>query len=148
MKRLLTITALTLPVLLLAAQLVPVERTNPPAKLEIPAQAEVGAVLQRSCYDCHSNHTRWPWYAHVAPISWFVTRHVSHGRENLNLTEWPLMDVEAQLFLLGEMKEQVEARNMPLDSYLLVHWSARLSDDERDLLLAWIDEEVSLLSGF
>ena len=147
MKTLLTRIALVVLALLLAAQLVPVERTNPPVKLELQAQAEVRAVLEGSCFDCHSNQTQWPWYSHVAPISWFVIRHVSHARDNLNLTEWSLMDVEAQLYLLGEMREQIEEGNMPLDSYLLVHWNARLSDDERDMLLAWIDEEVSLLAG-
>jgi hypothetical protein len=146
MKRLLTRIALSVLVLLLAAQLVPIERTNPPAKLEIPAPAEVGRVLERSCYDCHSNRTQWPWYSYVAPASWFVIRHVRDARENLNLTEWPLMDIEGQLFFLGEMKKQIAADKMPLDSYLLLHWGARLSDTDRSLLLAWIDEEIGLLS--
>jgi hypothetical protein len=134
-------------VLLLVIQLVPVERSNPPAKLEIPAPSGVSEVLQRSCYDCHSNNTRWPWYSYVAPASWFVVRHVRDGRKDLNMTEWPLMDVEKQLFFLGEMKEQIKAKEMPLTSYLLVHWGARLTDDERSELLAWIDDEILLLSS-
>lgn len=146
MKKLLTRFALVLLVLLLAAQLVPVERTNPPAKSEILAPIEVQAVLERSCFDCHSNKTRWPWYSRVAPASWFVARHVREAREDLNLTEWPLMDAEAQQFFLGEMRKQLEAGNMPLDSYLLLHWGARLNDTERELLLTWIDEEISLLT--
>jgi hypothetical protein len=146
MKKLLTRVVLVVLVLLLAIQLIPVERTNPPVKLEIPAPAEAHALLERSCYDCHSNRTRWPWYSYVAPASWFVIRHVRDGRKDLNMTEWPLMDTEAQLFFLGEMKKQLEERNMPLESYLLLHWGARLGDAERDALLAWIDEEIVLLS--
>ena len=147
MKRLLTRGALVVLAVLLVLQLVPVDRDNPPAKLQIPAPPEVQAVLERSCYDCHSNQTRWPWYSYVAPASWFVAEHVHDGRGDLNFTEWPLMDTEAQQFYLGEMKKQLEQRNMPLRSYLLLHWQARLSDAERDLLLAWIDEEIDLLSG-
>lgn len=147
MRKLLTRVGLVVLILLLAIQFVPVERTNPPAKLEIPAPAEAHAVLERSCYDCHSNQTRWPWYSYVAPASWFVADHVRDGRKDLNLTEWPLMDTERQLFFLGEMRKQIEEENMPLDSYLLLHWGARLSDDERGMLLAWIDEEIGLLSS-
>ena len=87
MKKLLTRFALVLLVLLLAAQLVPVERTNPPVKSEILAPTDVQAVLERSCFYCHSNRTRWPWYSRVAPASWFVARHVREAREDLNLTE-------------------------------------------------------------
>jgi len=146
MKKLLRRIALALLVLLLAAQLVPIERPNPPAKLEIPAPAEVGRVLERSCYDCHSNRTQWPWYSYVAPASWFVVRHVRDAREDLNLTEWPLMDIDGQLFFLGEMRKQIAADKMPLYSYRLLHWGARLSNADRTLLLAWIDEEIGLLS--
>lgn len=146
MKKLFTRAALAFLVLLLGAQLVPVERTNPPSKLEILAPADVRALLERSCFDCHSNFTRWPWYSYVAPASWFVIGHVRDARKDLNLTEWPLMDVEAQQFYLGEMKEQIKGGTMPLDSYLLLHWDARLSDAEREMLVGWIDEEVGLLS--
>mgnify|MGYP001824452618 CR=1 FL=1 len=148
MKKLLTRIGLLIAAALLLIQLIPVDRTNPPAKVEIPVPAEVHEVLTRSCYDCHSNQTHWPWYSRVAPASWFVAKHVREGRENLNLTEWPLMDSEAQLYFLGEMKVQIEQKNMPLDSYLLLHWNARLSDPQRALLLAWVDEEVGLLSDF
>ena len=146
MRKLLTRTALAVVAIFLIAQWIPVDRSNPPTKVEIPAPAAVHEMLQRSCYDCHSNRTQWPWYSRVAPVSWFVAKHVREGRENLNLTEWPLMEVEAQLFFLGEMKEQIEAANMPLDSYLIVHWDARLSAAERAMVLDWIDEEVGLLS--
>ena len=147
MKKLLTRIVLAVLILLLAAQVIPVERDNPPAKLEIPAPTEVREMLERSCYDCHSNRTQWPWYSRVAPTSWFVASHVRDGQENLNLTEWPLLDVEAQQFFLGEMKEQIKLQKMPLGSYLILHWDARLSDSERALLVNWIDEEVALLSA-
>lgn len=147
MKKLLTRLALAALVLLLAIQLIPAERTNPPATLEIPAPTEIRAVLERSCFDCHSNRTRWPWYSYVAPASWFVIRHVRDGRSDLNMTEWPLLNAQDQLFFLGEMKKQIKGGTMPLNSYLLLHWDARLSEAEREMLLVWIDEEVNLLSA-
>jgi hypothetical protein len=134
-------------VLLAAAQFVPVERVNPPVKLEILAPPEVKTVLERSCFDCHSNRTRWPWYAYVAPASWFVTHHVEDARGDLNFTEWPAMDFEAQLHDLDEMKEEIEEEEMPLPSYLLVHRSSRLSQQERSMLIAWIEEEMTSLSS-
>ena len=139
--------ALATGLIVLAIQVVPVDRSNPPAKLEIPAPAEVHSLLERSCYDCHSNRTQWPWYSYVAPVSWFVVDHVHDGRQDLNLTEWPAMDNEAQQFYLVEMKKMIEGDEMPLRSYLLLHWSARLSDEDRETLLAWIDDEVLLLAA-
>lgn len=133
---------------LLALQLVPVERANPPGKAEITAPDDVRALLRRSCYDCHSNHTRWPLYSRVAPVSWYVARHVERGRGDLNLTEWPMFDLDAQRFHLGEMKDQVKSREMPLDSYLWLHPGARLSDEERQRLILWIDAELQALSAF
>ena len=148
MKKALKWTLLVAVVAFLAIQFMPAERTNPPVTTEITAPDDVQALLERSCYDCHSNRTRWPWYSRVAPASWFVVDHVDDGRADLNLTEWPLFDPQAQQFFLGEMKGKVKNREMPLDSYLLLHWDARLSDDERSRLILWLDEEVRLLSGF
>src|SRR5438874_1058331 len=80
--------AIALGTVLVAIQLVPVERTNPSATKPIEAPAEVTAVLRRSCYDCHSNETRWPWYAYVAPVSWLVADDVKDGRAKLNFSSW------------------------------------------------------------
>jgi len=146
-SKLLTGVAIAVLMVLVAIQWVPIDRTNPPAKLEIAAPANVRAVLERSCFDCHSNRTKWPWYSRVAPASWFVIRHVDDARKDLNMTEWPMFDVQAQLFYLGEMKKQIADENMPLASYLLLHRDAKLSDADRELLLTWIDEEVGLLSA-
>ena len=147
MKRFATRAAFAVLALLVAIQFVPVERSNPPVRAEIQVAGEVRAVLERSCFDCHSNRTRWPWYSRVAPVSWYVVRHVSHARGDLNLSEWPVHDFESQKYFLAEMKEVLEEGEMPLDSYLLVHRGARLSAAERALLLDWIDRESDLLAG-
>lgn len=132
--------------LLAAVQLYRPARTNPPEGLEIQAPKEVATLLERSCYDCHSNRTDWPWYSNVAPISWWVIGHVEKARGDLNLTEWPALDPEEQRFFLNEMKKQIKQEKMPLPSYLLVHWDARLTWEERSEIIQWIDREIAGLA--
>ena len=77
-----------------SAQLVPVERTNPPVEAEIVAEPEVHALLRRACYDCHSHETVWPWYAWVAPVSWLVAHDVDHAREELDFSRFESYDAK------------------------------------------------------
>jgi len=120
-----------------ALQFKQVDHSNPPVRTEVDAPADVAAILRRSCYDCHSHQTRWPWYSYVAPMSWFVADHVEHGRGDLNFSEWPLFDLEERQELLEEVVEQVSAGEMPLTSYLWLHPGARLSDADKARLLVW-----------
>jgi hypothetical protein len=120
-----------------AAQLVPVKRDNPPVTFEVDAPAEVKTILERSCFDCHSNRTRWPWYSRVAPVSWLVARDVHRGRKEMNFTEWPAFDFEEQEHLRGEIVKQVNRGKMPLPIYLVMHGEAILRADDRRRLLAW-----------
>src|SRR5689334_23582497 len=75
---------------LLLAQLIPVDRRNPPVQAEVQASAEARVLLRRACYDCHSNETVWPWYARVAPVSWVVVHDVRRGRDVVNFSTWTL----------------------------------------------------------
>src|SRR5262245_9760339 len=118
-----------------AIQFVPVPRTNPPVETVVPAPPEVQAVLRRACFDCHSNETRWPWYAHVAPVSWLVTHDVNHARGHVNFSTWNRRKPEGQQRVLREVHEQVEAGDMPLWYYAPLHREARLSDEDKKLLL-------------
>ncbi len=120
-----------------ALQLVPVERTNPPVVSDLQAPAEIAEILRRSCYDCHSYETRWPWYTYVAPVSWWITEHVNHGRSEMNFSEWPVLDFEEIEYEVREIEEQIEGDKMPLPSYLILHRSARLSAEEKQALLEW-----------
>jgi hypothetical protein len=85
----------------------------------------------RACFDCHSHETKWPWYANVAPMSWFVAHHVDEGREHLNFSTWDRPSKDAD-----ECSEAVSDGWMPLDSYLWVHPEARLGDAEKADLAA------------
>jgi hypothetical protein len=127
---------------LLGLQLVPYGRdhSNPPAVMEPdwdqPSTRELAA---RACFDCHSNTTRWPWYSTVAPVSWFVQRHVDDGRRVLNFSEWQRPQEEA-----SESAETILEGEMPLRGYSLLHASARLSPAESQALAQGLTASIGL----
>lgn len=128
--------------MLLAIQLVPYGRahSNPPVTGE-PAWAspETRALATQACFDCHSNQTEWPAYAHIAPASWLVQRDVSEGRAALNFSEWPRPQKEAK-----EASEAVLEGKMPPAAYALVHAHARLSAADRDRLARGLASTVGV----
>lgn len=125
-------------------QFVQPARTNPHeapgASLLATTPPEITALLNRSCGDCHSNDTRWPWYSYVAPMSWFVADHVNHGREHFNYSKWTAYPSGDRDKFLGEMCSQAQREQMPLPSYLLIHRGAKLSADDIKTLCAWSDK--------
>jgi hypothetical protein len=123
--------------LFLALQWVPVDTTNPPITADIEAPGDVKTILQRSCYDCHSNETRWPWYSTIAPFSWLVSHDVEEGREHLNFSEWDQLNTEEQVESMEEVWEEVEEGEMPLWFYLPMHPEARVSPADRAVLRRW-----------
>jgi len=98
---------------------------------------DVKIILQRSCYDCHSNQTTYPWYSYIAPVSWLVAKDTRHGREELNFSEWEALSKRKKIKALNDIAEEVEEKKMPLDIYTIVHKDAVLSDDEIILLINW-----------
>ena len=126
---------------LLAIQLVPVERANPPVEGDVAAPAELKTILQRSCYDCHSNETRWPWYAYVAPVSWLIARDVKEGRRELNFSVWNQFTGSRRARKFKEIVEQVEAGTMPQWYYVLVHREAKLLPEDKEIMLKWAKQK-------
>jgi hypothetical protein len=124
-------------VVLVAIQLVPVDRTNPPIAAPIEGPPDVVAILERCCYDCHSNATHWPWYSYVAPASWLVAHDVEEGREHLNFSTWGTMRPQKRAHLAEECAEHVAEGEMPLSNYLWLHPDARPSDEDLQVLAAW-----------
>ena len=123
--------------LVVLLQLIRPSQTNPPVTGEIQAPAEVSAVLKRSCYDCHSNETKWPWYSQVAPFSWLVSRDVNDGRKHLNFSEWEGYEAGRKLKKFKEVSEEVGEGEMPMDIYLPLHPEAKLTEAEKALLVEW-----------
>ena len=122
----------------LVIQLLPANRSNPPVESEIPAPPRVKNILQRACYDCHSNETRWPWYSAIAPMSWLVIYDVDEAREHMNFSTWNQYDDDERRDHLEEASEEVEDGNMPLWYYLPLHPDARLASEARETLHSWI----------
>jgi Haem-binding domain len=118
-------------------QIVPIQRDNPPVSGRVPAPPAVMSILHRSCYDCHSNETIWPWYSRVAPASWLVAHDVHEGRRHLNFSEWKSPADTHQQEHLSNIPKEVESGHMPLWYYLVLHTDARLSADDVALLVKW-----------
>lgn len=96
------------------------------------------AVLRTSCFDCHSNHTRYPWYAQVAPVSWWIAGHIEEGKEHLNFSSFATYSKKRQLHKLDEIAEAVEQGWMPLKSYKLLHAEANLRASDVKLISDWL----------
>ena len=118
-------------------QFIPVHRNNPPVLKEINAPKEIQYILQRSCYDCHSNQTKWPWYSYLAPISYLISLDVHKGRDHLNFTEWNKYSSKKQKSLISEALEEIEKKEMPLPLYLLIHQDKKISKEEKEKLKKW-----------
>ncbi len=141
--RRLGIAGATLAALVVVAQAIRIERTNPPITSDVPAPAEVKLLLRRACYDCHSNETVWPWYARVAPFSWLVAHDVGEGREKLDFSTWDAYDGAKRKKRLGESAKEIAEGEMPPWYYRLMHPEARLSAEEGEALRAWTAAEIA-----
>src|SRR5208337_4341271 len=132
--------------LLLATQFIPLNRSNPsvdPSQTiyaTLPVPAEVKAVFERSCKNCHSDETAWPWYSYVAPVSWVVAHDVHQARKMMNLSEWGSYSAKRKEDRLEEICEQVTNGDMPDRKYAIFHRSARLTPEEREVVCQWTDD--------
>lgn len=106
--------------------------------LKIPE--EVQAILVSSCYDCHSNNTRYPWYAKIQPVRYMLDKHVNEGKENLNLSEFGSYSTRRKPNKLRSMANSITDESMPLWSYTLIHRNATLTPVEKNLLLNWLEK--------
>jgi len=132
-------------VVLLGIQLVPVDRaTSPPTTAEI--RGETAGLFQRACFDCHSQRTVWPWYAHIAPVSWFLAHDVKEARAELNFSHWNDYAPSQRVHLASDAADEVEKGGMPLATYRLMHSRARLTREERERVRMWA-EEVNRAGG-
>jgi hypothetical protein len=94
-------------------------------------------IVERSCQNCHSQRTTWPWYSYVAPVSWLIENDVWKARGHMNLSVWDQYTVEKRQELLGELAAAVRSRQMPPPRYTLLHSNAKLSDTESDQIYQW-----------
>lgn len=136
--------------IVLAIQVIPVERnvSTVPAGQSFEktekVPANVAAILKVSCYDCHSNNSRYPWYSELQPGAWFMARHIKKGKDELNFDEFNNYSKRRKKAKIKSIISQIEKDEMPLKSYRMMHGNARLSADEKKELLDFFrDNEYS-----
>jgi len=146
-------TAIVVGVLFVGGQFFRPARTNPPFDEAQTIQAqtqmtpEVATIFIRSCSDCHSNRTRWPWYTNVVPVSWFVVGHVENARSNMNLSEWGRHDRVWQDRKLRQICDEIEEGAMPLGSYTPLHPGSNLTRADVKTLCDWTKAERERLKS-
>lgn len=111
-----------------------------------PVPEKIQRVLNNACYDCHSNHTRYPWYAGIQPASWWMDSHIKKGKAALNFNEFGHYSPRRWQSKLKSITSSIEDGTMPLASYTMIHRSARLSKADKELIKDWIDKTRDSLS--
>ncbi|MFC7356967.1 heme-binding domain-containing protein [Jejudonia soesokkakensis] len=102
---------------------------------ETKPSIETASILKETCYDCHSDQTRYPWYAEIAPVSYWLDEHIQNGKKHFNVSEWDNYSPKRKNHKLEELIEMIENKEMPLDSYTWIHDD--LTEEERAQLVQW-----------
>lgn len=148
LKKILKILVVALFIGFVAIQFVRPEKTNPPvnpsetmqAAMQVPENVQT--VLKRSCSDCHSHETVYPFYSNIAPISWQVIDHINDGRKHLNFSVWNTYEAKKKKRKLEEICEQLQSGEMPMSQYTLIHREAIVSADDIKIVCDWTTAEV------
>ncbi len=113
--------------------------TNPPERFPFDGPPEVERIMRRACFDCHTNETRWPLYARIAPGSWLMARDVHKGRNHVNFSKWADADEDERQTDRENAWEQIESGEMPPWFYVLpMHPDAKLSPEDKALLKSYL----------
>jgi len=115
------------------------------AKYEAPQ--EVQQLLQVSCYDCHSNTTRYPWYSNIQPIAWMLDDHIVEGKKELNFSSFMEYPVWRQYKKFREIGKEVKDGDMPMASYTLLHRDANLSADQKLSIQNWVANSMKKMEA-
>ncbi len=130
-------------------QLKTIDKTNPEADpgndfLNITkAPAEVSELIHEVCYDCHSHSVRYPWYSNIAPVSWWLKGHVDNGLKKANFSDWNSYSTVEQDSIMTRSSRLVGLKWMPILTYKITHSEARLTEEQRHLLMKWFDSHKS-----
>lgn len=106
--------------------------TNPPESVK--------AILQESCFDCHTNSSRYPWYNAITPVNYWLADHIKHGKKHLNFSNWDGNSVKRKDHKFEEIIEMVEQKEMPLPSYTYTHSEARLNEEQIQAVIDWANQ--------
>ena len=125
-------------------QVIPVQgRTNPRLRTQMQwNSAQTDSLVRGACYDCHSNETSWPWYSYIAPVSWMIAHDVQEGRGKLNFSEQPASQINPQRLI-----QAIQNGSMPPAYYRTTHPAARLTDEQKQQLIAGIQTNLAGQKG-
>jgi hypothetical protein len=132
-----------LAVVFIFMQFFTIDKTNPPVEAGVDmvnveqVPTDVAGILKTSCYDCHTYESVYPWYTNVAPVSWWIKKHIDEGRDELNFSEWGSYSLRRKDHKLDEIVEMIDEEEMPLPSYLIAHGDASLSTEQKAQLVDW-----------
>lgn len=135
----------------LVIQLIRIDKSTPAGNFSddfIVSEAteeNVAMLIKNACYDCHSHQTEYPWYAQVAPVSWWIKNHINEGRKHLNFSVWTTYNAKKQKHKLEECIEMMENNEMPLKSFTWTHPEAKLSDEQKALLVSYFKVKFNSL---
>lgn len=135
--------ALIFLILLIVIQFFTIDKTTKPIDVSTDilaltsAKPEISGILKTSCYDCHSNQPVYPWYTNIAPLSWWIKHHINEGSHHLNFSEWGTYSKKRKNHKLDECVEMLNENEMPLTSYTIIHKDAKLTNNQKNLLINW-----------
>ena len=107
---------------------------------------KVLAIFKNSCYDCHSNNTRYPWYVYIQPMGWMMARHIKNGKDNLDFSDFGSYSQRKQANKLRAIETSIKEGSMPLSSYTIMHGDAKLSTEDKKLITDWVSNAKDSLT--
>ncbi|MCW8848753.1 MAG: heme-binding domain-containing protein [Melioribacteraceae bacterium] len=132
--------------ILVAIQFITIDQTNPPADMSkdfisiTNPPSDLASVIKSSCYDCHSHHTKYPWYSDVAPASWLIKEHINNGRNHLNFSVWTDYKEKKKDHKLEECIDMIKSGEMPMEGYVMFHAEAEINHEQKMQLISWFTE--------
>ena len=146
MKRAMQVIAVTVIVAFIVLQFFQIDKTAPPVNKNETLEAavavppDVSEIIVRSCNDCHSYTTVYPWYVNIQPVGWFMKNHIDEGRQRMNFSIFNTYSAQKKVKKLEDICEQVQSREMPLPSYLWIHSGSVLSESDVKALCDWSNQ--------
>ena len=140
-------------VVLVLIQFIRIDKTNPTSDPQndliqiLQPPRELAQIMKASCYDCHSNHSEYPWYTNIAPFSFWIKDHIKEARRHLNFSEWGTYNDKRANHKLEECYEEVLEGHMPLPSYLWMHSEAKITEEQRKSLASWFESQMPKYPG-
>jgi len=133
-------------VVFVGIQFIPTKRNQSTEVLEsdfsktFTVPANIQNMFEKSCYDCHSNNTNYPWYNKIQPISWLLENHIKEGKKEFNFSEFGAYSKRKQKNKLKSLASQIRDNEMPMQSYTLIHSDAKLSDSDKEQIIVWVNK--------